>query len=387
MCCAVPLWRLALSGFRVEVLSSALESTLLHSAFGSFVAFGSLVELRVAGGMPVGSAGSSAETPPRLPRRRPSSQITDDDEMVAVEEVEEVRVHRDRPVVEGGSLKKPWVPEPLLGSNGAPVQAYGNYFLSLSGNDYLLGQFLFGKANGKHGRNLPRLRIVRALWKARNAAQDEALSRTCNLHGRAAANADRDILGAIFDEPDSGGGDPEGAPRGTATVRRLRSMRKNLLAELPPSLEVSIPSAQEGVSQITFTVATTKSECMPAIALTSASLKALRQECRAEAAQGFEEDNNEEPGTPPPRRNRGRRVAPSPGTSPKKKKKKKKQHVRVSHDKRLKRIVACWRKVDGTWGREIWKLESPGDAVEVARLLSDAKSYARRRHVVEEDGQ
>ena len=85
----------------------------------------------------------------------------------ADDEPSAVAVSFDHPVVTGGFLKKPWVPEVLLNHAGEAVQHQGAFFTTVSANNYGLAQFLFGKVNAQgKARHLEYLQVFRNIWKA-----------------------------------------------------------------------------------------------------------------------------------------------------------------------------------------------------------------------------
>ena len=115
----------------------------------------------------------------------------------------------ERPVVTGGRLKTPWAPTLCGTEKGGPaIMLQGSYFIALSGNDYGLGLFLFGKANGEGGRNMAKVGIIRALREARNAAQDAALAELSQAEGAHRQSSDGgDVLSALWDNMAYNGGE------------------------------------------------------------------------------------------------------------------------------------------------------------------------------------
>ena len=288
-------------------------------------------------------------------------------------------------VVEGGRLKKPWVPDFMAVRSGEEevcLKVDGKPFIALSSDDYKLAQFLFGTVNkrsdGRHARNLPSTKIVRRLWKARNQAQDEAMAR---LQGGAARpTRDADALTALF------GAEPAGEVYSRLEKRRAVS-KKALFAQLPNHFEVEVPSAQAGVNSVSFAVARDKPECLVAVQAPKQSLMTtLLEEVTAERT-GTED---EEPGSPrtPPRRPGKRRTHPfasshGSGQSPGSRGGRKRARRPESHfDKDRGRVVARWREADGSRNHRLESyLEDPADDKEKRRVRTRMLDYARSKRV------
>ena len=242
-----------------------------------------------------------------------------------------------------------------------------------------LGDFFFGKVNGQQGRLLPQTKVCRALWKARNAAQDDLLAAAAAAaYTETAASKDDELLDSLFDGDGRAGREGADPHRKKASKPRTRKCFENL----PPALTVTVASAQEGVSQVTFEVLRAMPECLPAIALTAESLSTFLKEIEAEMAAAADEST--EPTTPTRRRGKRRThpLADSPGqASPKRIRRGK--SIEVHYDKKGQRVTARWRTEGGEWGHEIWKVQDPADPSEVTRLRLVARSHAKRCHVPE----
>ena len=124
----------------------------------------------------------------------------------------------------------------------------GSYFIALSGNDYGLGSFLFGKANGEGGRNMAKVGIIRALWKARIAAQDAALA---ELSQAGQSSDGGDVLSALWDNAAYNGGEA-GEADARPKKKSKSAPKKWQLSKLPPTIAVTVPSSQPGVLSVTF---------------------------------------------------------------------------------------------------------------------------------------
>ena len=74
------------------------------------------------------------------------------------------------------------------------LRVNGAYFISLSSNDYALGQFLFGKVNGNRGRNLPRAAIMKNLWKARIEEQKRLANEIMQSQAEVATDDDQNEI-------------------------------------------------------------------------------------------------------------------------------------------------------------------------------------------------
>ena len=273
-------------------------------------------------------------------------------------------VVEERPVVTGGHLKKgkSWAPDVF--------RIDGESYLPLSGNDYMMAQFLFGKVNGPAGRNLPRTSVVHRLWKARNERQAAPLAE------ERAQDAGQDaILAAIYAQPLQEPPQARRHPKGESESRKEQELR---LAKLPETFPVAIPSSQEGKDIVTFVVARAPEDQTVAIELTKTSLEDLLAECEAELPPASAD------GTPktPPRRTRSRQspMFPSPGASSPRavQGKKKARAAGTYHDKKSKQIVAKWRAADGSWKGKRFSVEDAGGDVERAR--AEALAHAQGLH-------
>lgn len=299
-----------------------------------------------------------------------------------------VRVRTDVPVVEGALLKKSWAPSFEKGIDGEILRLNGNPYLSLSSEDHQLGQFLFGCTNsnyqGKRARNLPRTAIVRRIWKARDAARELAENQLLSAQAAAQA-ADKpgaDVLSGIFGGADEDEEDTAPAPAKRSKKEKQPS-RRSLQKQLPASFPVEIASAREGVSSVCFRVLRAASECLPSIEITAKSLQDLFDEVSAER----EATQDEGPETPPRRKPKRRThpLAASPGkssgqSSPPSTQERKKR-AESTFDKKNKRVVARWRKADGTWGHESTRVENPSNEQEVTRIRDSMLAMARRKNV------
>ena len=300
-----------------------------------------------------------------------------------------------QPVVTGALLKKAWVPTLLLDDNGELVQRNGNYFFLLSSNDYGLAQFLFGKVNSKGQRNLPQTAIVRALWKARNAAQEAHLAEHHDgpAEDGGAGAADAQVLDDIFGPPPASSADGRGGRGGRSrasgpAARRLQARgQEQLLAFMPSFFKLTIASSQSGVSTVTFYVPKAKPNCLPSIELDKEVLTTFFKEVEAERDAFVGEGTDDAPRTPPPRRGQRRKSAlvrsPS-GVSPSEVSptttKKRHRSAEIHHDKKKGRVVARWRTKEGTAEAKSFPLTDPTSSSEIASVKQEAREYARGHH-------
>ena len=300
-----------------------------------------------------------------------------------------------QPVVTGALLKKAWVPTLLLDDNGELVQRNGNYFFLLSSNDYGLAQFLFGKVNSKGQRNLPQTAIVRALWEARNAAQEAHLAEHHDgpAEDGGAGAADAQVLDDIFGPPPASSADGRGRRGGRSRAsgpdaRRLQvRCQEQLLAFMPSFFKLTIASSQSGVSTVTFYVPKAKPNCLPSIELDKEVLTTFFKEVEAERDAFVGEGTDDAPRTPPPRRGQRRQSAlvrsPS-GASPSEVSptttKKRHRSAEIHHDKKKGRVVARWRTKEGTAEAKSFLLTDPTSSSEIASVKQEAREYARRHH-------
>ena len=274
------------------------------------------------------------------------------------------------PVVRGGRLKKPWAPELALDDNGAPLMHQGNYFIALSGNDYGLAQFLFGKANSNGRRNLPQTNLVRRLWKARIALQKEAEDQILAQRNQEIAG-EEEILGGIF-----GSDSP-------ANVNAALGPRP-ALESLPRFFRMVLGSGQEDKGSVTFVIPRAKNKCVPCVELTAEVLQNLLGEIEADGLWQAESSVGS-PSTPL-RRRRSSPLVRSPGASPqaraksqrsRKKKKLNSTKKGIHHDKKANRVLANWRKRDGSQGRKSFPIKTPGMTEEV---LTMARKHVADHH-------
>ena len=297
-----------------------------------------------------------------------------------------------QPVVTGGLSKKAWVPTLLLNDNGERVQRNGNYFFALSSNDYGLAQFLFGKVNSKGHRNLPQTALVRALWKARNAAQDDFLAARHAAADGGPQAVDAEVLGDIFGAPPASSADGRGGRGGRggrrrpsdSDARRLQARRnpEQLLAFMPSFFELTIASSQAGVATVTFFVPKARPTCLPSIELDKKVLKTFFKEVEAERDAFVGEGTDDVPRTPQRKRGQRRQSAlvrspsgESPATT-------KKRHVsaQIHHDKKKGRVVARWRTQEGFAEAKSFPLTDPNNSSEIASVKQAAREHARRNH-------
>ena len=266
-----------------------------------------------------------------------------------------VVVMDNRPVVQGGHLKKPWVPELLMKApdpeagplaQAEPLRIDGRCFFSLSSNDYGLGQFLFGKANCSRGRCLPRTQIVKHIWRARIAAQNAAMRELRNAQGSDAAG-EEDLLDNVFGSSVADVAvDAQALPGERRKERRARAAQERALFErLPWVFQVSVPSSQPGVESVEFLVARGKETSLPAIACTKEVLQTLFRECAAEGSVAASSSSGPAPRTPT-RRNVRRKnpLTRSPGaSSPQEHSGSKRKLPFVCHERKARRVIARWR--------------------------------------------
>ena len=197
-----------------------------------------------------------------------------------------------RIVVTGGRLKKPWVPQPLLDRDGQLVIAQGKQFLALSTSDYKLGQFLYGKTNGKpselfQGRNFANSQIVRRLWKERNRLQEEQYREKFGDSSlQDVEDADAALVDSLFTNDGAGG---EQAAPSQSEKRDSRRFRQLVLDKdaFHPFCNVCVPSAKDGQATVSFVVARAVPERLVAIELSNESLQKLFDEIDAELAMGL----------------------------------------------------------------------------------------------------
>ena len=269
------------------------------------------------------------------------------------------------PVVRGGRLKKPWVPELALDDTGSPLQHEGAYFIALSGNDYGLGQFLFGTANSNGRRNLPKTNIVRRIWKARIAMQADAEDQV--LTQQFPVTQGDEVLADIFGD----------APSAVDAAPRPRPS----LDMLPRFFHVVLGSVQDKGS-VTFVVPRAKDSCVPCIELKATVLEDLLGEIAGDGQWGAESSVGS-PNTPQ-RKRRSSPLVRSPGDSPKGRlrasgssrcpKKKKRGTAGIHHDTKAKRVVATWKKQDGSKGQKSFQIARP----ESKQVVQEVKERARK---------
>ena len=288
-----------------------------------------------------------------------------------------------RPVVMGGRKKSPWVPT-LVEHNGVPVKVNGAHFIALSGNDYNLAAFLFGTANapGKGGRNLSKVQIVRALWKARIQAQNEALAK---LHQEEQGT---EVLAAIWDNAVYQGGDADAdvvEPTRRGSKKKTKVATKQQLAKLPPTINVTVPSAQDNVATVSFVLLCAEDKCLPSIELKTEVMETLWKECDAQFRSAADDgDGRARAPSTPPRAKRKRRTSPlvaSPSsTSPGSGSNRKVRPPSTHHCKRYGRIQARWSDADGVSRVKSIRLENPSNAAEVEMVQKKALSLAKTLH-------
>ena len=290
----------------------------------------------------------------------------------------------ERPVVTGGRLKSPWAPTLCGTETGGPaIMVQGSYFIALSGNDYGLGLFLFGKANGEGGRNLAKVGIIRALWKARIAAQDAALaelSQAEEAHRRSSDGGD--VLSALWDNMAYNGGEAGEADARPKKKSKSAPKKKSQLSKLPPTIAVTVPSSQPGVASVTFVLLRADDARLPSIELKGEVLETLFKECQAEYPGEVSEGSNlhAAPATPPVA-TRKRRTSPlvrSPSsTSPRSGRKR--RPASTHYDKRNQRIVCRWVDSAGKTRTRGFHLQNAGDSKEVDKIRKQALGFAKAR--------
>ena len=303
----------------------------------------------------------------------------------------------NRPIVKGGHLKKPWVPEVLMQApdpqdgplaQAEPLRIDGTCFFSLSSNDYGLGQFLFGKANGHGARCLPQTQIVKHIWKARNAAQSAAMRELRNAREPDAAG-EEDILDNVFGSSVAAGAVDAPPPPSQRVLRRERRERaaqdRLLFVRLPLFFRVSVPSSQPGLESVEFLVARGKETSLPAIACTKEVLQTLFQECAAEGSGAASSSSDPAPRTPP--RRGARRKNPltrSPGaSSPQEQSGSKRRLPFVYHERKARRFVARWRDSLGAVRSKSFRLKDAnrwgdGESADLEVSTEEARARAKR---------
>ena len=328
-----------------------------------------------------GSPRLRASAPPASVLRLTPMSTQDTDEVGAEGPAgPKITLSWNRPVVTGGLSKKPWAPTLLLDDTGEPLSSNNNYFFPLSSNDYDLGLCLFGKVNSEGSRNFNKSVIVRSLWKARIAMQDDLLAQMAASQEKDTAQ-DTVVLSDIFDE------DP--VPRAAAPRPKLKQggpRKEEQLKLLPRFLTLTVASSQPGKDVVTFKVPRAMDSCLPAIELCEDVLQQLFDEVRAETRHGDRfvgEDGWVPPAPSTPQRGRGGRrksgLVLSPGSSPKAVKKKD-QCVQTHHDKKAGRIVAKWRKSDGSVGQKAFPLRNPNNKEEIEEITEVARCHAVCNH-------
>ena len=286
----------------------------------------------------------------------------------------------EQPVVIGGRLKRPWAPILVGAENGGkPLVVDGKNFIALSGDDYDLGLFLFGAVNGPQGRNMAKLGIIRAVWKARIEAQEKALAELFRAEQNAVdeASTGAGVLSALWATSVYNGSEAtsksKGGLKGSAKKKANATMTKNL-AKLPHTFEVTVPSSQVGVPTVTFLVLRADHNCLPSIQLSTEVLDTLWKECNAEFQTAA-------PSTPPDRKPK-RRTSPmvrSPGSGSPRSHTKKARPASTYYRKRDSRMQARWTDAEGLTRTKTVKVDNPEDPEALAAAKRNALHYAKAR--------